>query len=73
MKNSYIEYRIKEKDKREKDLYLTKRAWELVPALIRRFNDWETEIAKGIPESQIETSRDVLTKMIDNLTAMENI
>jgi len=66
----YVLASINTFDKREKCLEATEKGLLILPEVKKIFNIWETEIIKDIPNHQIEITRNVLAKMVNNISSL---
>lgn len=64
----YVRSINNEHDKREKIMFLTKKGTGIIPIIFDVFRKWEELVINNIPDVDIEITRTVLAKMVENIT-----
>lgn len=61
--NDYVRIEVDQNDKRQKNLFTTKKSQELIPRIYLVLQDWHEILFKGLSEQEIETFRDISTRI----------
>lgn len=68
---NYLSRKVCEKDRREKELYLTPKGKEILPIIKNVLGQWQELLTKNIRDDEIHLIKSQLAQMVDNITRMK--
>ncbi len=70
-KYNYVNRVVSESDRREKGIYLTDKGINMFASITKILKAWNDILIDHIPSVDIETTKSILAKMVDNLTTLK--
>lgn len=72
-KYNYVNRVVSESDRREKGIYLTDKGRNIFSSINEALKGWEDILIDNIPNDDIEKIKNILAKMVDNVTTLKEI
>jgi DNA-binding MarR family transcriptional regulator len=68
----YVERVVDRADKRAYQVFLTPKAWEIIPVIQAAVREWEVLLTRGLPENESVMAEEILEKMAHNACQLKS-